>query len=246
VGLTQARQPTRLGMLTPSSNTALEPLVAAMLAGTGATAHFARFRVVEISLGDGALEQFDPEPMLAAAELLADARVDAIVWNGTSGGWLGLDRDEALCAAIEARTGIRATTSTLALLDVLRATGAARLGLVTPYLDEVQARIAATFAAAGVEVVAERHLGICENHAFAAVPEAELRRMALEVAAAAPDAITTFCTNLRAARLAPALERETGIPLYDTVSLAVRQGLVVAGADPGAVAGWGRLFELPR
>jgi maleate isomerase len=107
-------------MLTPSSNTVLEPLVASMLAPLGVTAHFARFRVVEITLGDAGLAQFDAEPMLAAAELLADARVDAIVWNGTSGGWLGLDRDAELCVAIEARTGIRATTSVLALVEVLR------------------------------------------------------------------------------------------------------------------------------
>ncbi len=78
----------RLGMLTPSSNTVLEPLTAAMLAdlpGGGASAHFSRFRVVGIDLGAGSREQFDPAPVVAAAELLADARVDAICWNGTSG-----------------------------------------------------------------------------------------------------------------------------------------------------------------
>jgi len=35
------------------------------------------------------------------------------------------------------------------------------------------------------------------------------------VADARPDAITTFCTNLRAAHLVPRLERQTGIPVYD-------------------------------
>jgi maleate isomerase len=229
-------------MLTPSSNTVLEPLVSAMLAPIGVTAHFARFRVVEITLGDAGLAQFDAEPMLAAAELLADARVDAIVWNGTSGGWLGLDRDTELCRAIEGRTGIRATTSVLALLDVLRATGATRLGLVTPYSDSVQARIVEVLGDAGLDIVAEGHLGIEENHAFASVSPDEVHRLVREVAAAAPDAITTFCTNMAAAGLAPELERETGVPVYDTVSLGVRGGLALAGVDPGRVEGWGRLF----
>jgi maleate isomerase len=77
----------RLGVLTPSSNTVLEPLTAAMAAEAGATAHFARFPVTEISLGPDALRQFDRGPMLAAAGLLADARMHVIVWSGTSAAW---------------------------------------------------------------------------------------------------------------------------------------------------------------
>src|SRR5688572_29145738 len=51
----------RLGMLTPSSNTVLEPMTATMLAELpGASAHFSRFRVVSIDLGAGSREQFDP------------------------------------------------------------------------------------------------------------------------------------------------------------------------------------------
>jgi maleate isomerase len=41
----------RIGMLTPSSNTVLEPVTQRLLAGTPAiTAHFSRFRVTEIAL----------------------------------------------------------------------------------------------------------------------------------------------------------------------------------------------------
>ena len=67
----------RLGILTPSSNTALEPLTSALLSGLpGASAHFARFRVTEISLRQASLGQFDNAAILDAARLLADARVD--------------------------------------------------------------------------------------------------------------------------------------------------------------------------
>ena len=91
-----------LGMLTPSSNTTLEPVTARMLAGLPeVSAHAGRFRVTEISMGTGALGQFDMSPMLAAADLLADARCNAICWNGTSAGWLGFDRDRQLCAEIQ-------------------------------------------------------------------------------------------------------------------------------------------------
>ena len=53
-------KPVRLGMLTPSSNTVLEPMTQAMLVNLpGVSAHFSRFRVTEISLALPALDQFD-------------------------------------------------------------------------------------------------------------------------------------------------------------------------------------------
>lgn len=233
----------RLGMLTPSSNTVLEPVTSAMVSGLpGVTVHFGRFRVTEISLGGQALGQFDVAPMLEAAGLLADARVDVICWNGTSAGWLGFDRDRALCAAITARTGIPATSSVLALAEIFRRTGVSRYGLVTPYLHEIQDRIVATFEREGFTCIAERHLNDPGNFSFCEVGPATIAGMVREVAGAGPPALTIFCTNLNGAPLAPTLEPEVGIPIYDTVATALWGSLRLAGVDPAGVRGWGRLF----
>src|ERR1700681_2890793 len=127
-------RPVRLGMLTPSSNTALEPITNAMLAGiTDVSVHFSRFKVTEIALSETALAQFDDSEILRAAELLAHAKVDVIAWNGTSASWLGFDRDEHLCERITATTGIAACTSVLAYREIFQRTNAKRIGLVTPY-----------------------------------------------------------------------------------------------------------------
>src|SRR5918995_5759444 len=130
-----------LGMLTPSSNTMLEPVTSAVVAGMPeVSAHFSRFKVTEISLSDRALRQFDPRAILDAARLLADARVQVIAWSGTSAAWLGFDSDERLCRSITEATGIPATTSMLALNEILARHGVQRLGLVTPYLDQSRRR----------------------------------------------------------------------------------------------------------
>jgi maleate isomerase len=234
----------RLGVLTPSSNTALEPLTAALAAAVpGCSAHFSRFKVTEIALDAQALGQFDDSKILAAAELLADAKVDVIGWSGTSSGWLGFDADRRLCARITERTGIPATTAVLALNELLALRGVTRLALVTPYTADVQQRIVANYRTLGIEVVAERHLGIRVNHDFALVEPDSLRGLMREVVAdARPQAITTFCTNLRAAPLAESIEAELDVPLLDTVSTTVWGQLRAVGADPSAVRGWGRLF----
>ena len=92
-------------------------------------------------------------------------------------------------------------------------------------------------------MVAERHLGICVNHDFGLVPEAQIDRMLDEVASARPQAVATYCTNLRAARLATDFETRSGITLLDTVSTTVWGMLRTAGVSPAQVQGWGRLYS---
>jgi maleate isomerase len=233
----------RIGMLTPSSNTVLEPVSQAMAAGLAEVSlHFQRFPVTAIALSEQALGQFREEKLLRAAELLAHAQVDVIAWNGTSSGWLGFEADERLCARIAAATGAKATSAMLALNELLRLKGVREIGLVTPYRDDVQARIVANYAALGNPCRAERHLGIEENFAFSEVDEGTIGSMARAVAAARPEAILAICTNMRAAPLAAGLEAELGIPFYDSVAAALWKSLLLAGVDAARITGWGSLF----
>jgi maleate isomerase len=233
----------RLGILTPSSNTVLEPITSAILDDLPeVTAHFARFRVTEIALSPSSVAQFDDEQILGAAELLADAKVDAIAWSGTSAAWLGFARDVALCERIVSSTGRPAGTAVLALNEVLAVNGVKRLGLVTPYRDDVQAKIVANYDAAGIAVVSERHLGISDNYAFAEEPPDRIEALIREVAADKPDAIAVLCTNMRGAALVSELEAEFDIPIHDSVAVTVWKSLKLAGVDATRVQGWGRVF----
>jgi maleate isomerase len=231
----------KLGVLTPSSNTVLEPLIAAMLTGTGITAHFSRFRVVDVGLH--AVAQFDNTPILEAARLLAHARVNAIVWSGTSGGWLGVDADRALCAAIEFETGVPATTSTLALIA---AAGSTPLGLITPYPDDMHAAVVGNLAAEGVNIAASRnHAVTLDNWELAKISADTLTRLVSELVAEGVPAVCTFCTNLAAGDQAAKWEADFGISVLDSVNLSVWRVLALAGEDPAQVTGWGSLFSYP-
>ncbi len=240
------RRRSLIGMLTPSSNTILEPVTTQILASIpNATAHFGRFRVTQIALSDQALAQFATDEILGAAALLADARCQVIAWNGTSAGWLGFEADETLCRAIEATTGARACTSILALNEILAVTGARRIGLVSPYTQDVQDRIIAHYAAIGIDVVAETHWDIQDNFSFSEVPEPTIDAAIRAAAAARPEAIVVYCTNLRGAPLAARLEAELGIPVYDTIATVVWKALLLCGEDPAHITGWGQVFATP-
>jgi len=239
---------TLLGMLTPSSNTTLEPVTTAMLAEVPeASAHFGRFKVTEIALSGNALAQFDLSGPLAAAELLSHARCQVIAWSGTAAGWRGFETDQALCDAIERATGARACTSVLALNEILELTGVRRLGLVTPYRDDVQSAIVANYARAGIDCVAERHLGLQDNFSFSDVSAEQLRGMVADVMSGPPEtrpqAVTILCTNLRGAPLVAALEDEFDVPIYDSIATVVWKSLRLAGVDTRRITRWGRLFR---
>ncbi|MGQ7846239.1 maleate cis-trans isomerase family protein [Granulosicoccus sp. 3-233] len=235
----------RIGMLTPSSNTVLEPYTSAMFAplGQDASAHFGRFRVVEISMSEASQSQFVMDPILDAAERLAESNPHLIAWNGTSASWLGLDKDRALCAAITDRTGIPATSTMLAYDDLLRDLKVTRLGLVTPYLGEIQSRIEANYATQGIQIVAEAHLEDKGNYSFATYPAEQVGALVEDVAEARPDAIAIVCTNFRGAPIAERIEQSCGIPVLDSVAVTAAYCLRKTGLDPSRITGWGSVFE---
>lgn len=227
-------------MLTPSSNTVLEPATAALarsLAGR-VTIHYSRFPVTRISDEPDSHQQFAFEPMVAAARLLADARVHVITWNGTSGAWEGLDHDRALVDRIQQETGIPATTATLTLVDTMRMAGVERYALVVPYTDAITNRIKVVLAAEGFTCVASTNERLTTNFAFSEVAADRIAERARSVARGA-QAIVIHCTNLRGADVATSLAAELRIPVFDSVVVALHGALQQVGVSavlPGMAA----------
>lgn len=233
----------RIGHVTPSSNTVLEPLTSAMnraLEGR-VTHHFGRVRVRQISLSPEAEAQFHLDAMRAGADLLADAPLDAIVWNGTSASWRGLDTDLAFCEAVHRDTGLPVTTTTIAFHQTFRRHGWTRIGLAVPYTPDITLKIGEEYRRHGFSVVQAADLSISDNVAFGALSPETLEQLIRDAAKGEPDCIAVVCTNLAAAPLVERLEAELGIPIVDSVAVTFRAALALAGIDE-PVAGWGRLL----
>ena len=112
-GHVPAEQRLKIGHITPSSNSVLEPQTSLISRAYDdrVSHHFTRLKVDAITLQDRDTEQFRAEAMLDAADLLTDEGVDAIVWTGTSGAWNGIDADREICERISERTGVPSSTS---------------------------------------------------------------------------------------------------------------------------------------
>lgn len=235
----------KIGMLTPSSNTVLEPICSNMVSGLEklVTMHYGRFRVTKISLEADALSQFDTTPMMEASKLLADADVDAIAWNGTSGGWLGFDVDRQLCREITEQTGIPTTTSMLSQIKAFEKFDVKKIHLITPYTEDINELIIKEYQKCGVEVVHSVCLKQFVNRSFALVPQEKIQAMFEEVCTAPADGISVVCTNFPAMWSVPAMEKKYGMTVYDTINTVVWDTMQMVGIDPSFVKGWGELFD---
>jgi maleate isomerase len=242
--MTAAGRPTRIGMITPSSNTVVEPTTMAVTAGLKPplTTHYTRIEVKTISLEPHSLAHFQTGTFVRAAELLADASMDVIAWNGTAGAWQGLDIDNEVCTAITRRTGVPATTATRAQLEAFEAFGIQRYALAVPYLSSVRDAIVRTYAQAGVECHGSATLEISENAAFAEVSADTIRGLVSRADTPDAQAIVIVCTNLPAGWLVEELEQVHGKPVFDSTLVTIWDSLRLAGRQD-VIAGWGALLR---
>ncbi|MGH1480343.1 MAG: maleate cis-trans isomerase family protein [Geminicoccales bacterium] len=210
----------RLGLLIPSSNVVLEPLAAQLQARRPEiSVHVSRLGVLDVKLDAASRAQFEMERQIAAANLLCDAKVDQIIWGGTSASWLGIAHDETFTSRVEQETGITATTCVLEINRHLAELEATRLGMVTPYTNDVSAQINRNYAEMGFEVIASCNDGGEMSNDFAAIQPTVIERMIRDVAAAEPEAIIVMCTNVAAAALATELTATLGIPVLDSAAI---------------------------
>jgi maleate isomerase len=188
----------RLGLIVPSTNLTIERL----LARSGFTDLFGvdvvvtRLAVTTIAATPDSDRQFEPDRLLAASRLLADAHPDIIAWTGTSSFWLGLDEEVAWMRAVGTDLGIPLTSATEAVIKALAEQAGTQVSLFTPYEGPIHRAVAATLEGAGFEVRHQRNLGITDNAAFA-----ELEPTLIEEAVRGfpgDDPVVVVCTNVTA------------------------------------------------
>ena len=234
----------RIGMLTPSANTSLEPVTSAIIGSVpDCSVHYSRFRVTRIGLDADAMAQFDTRHLIEAARLLADAAMDVIAWNGSSGSWLpnGKALDANLCDAIQGETAIRATTMTFAVWDAFRALGIRRYSLVTPFTDDETRQIVRNYEEEGFNCLHFVNLPFKTTLERGRATERQIGELIRSAAYPGADGIAVICTNLKAAPLLDELERELGVPIVDSIAATAWKSLEMVGNDR-PVTGWGRLL----
>lgn len=224
-----------IGLLVPVNNTTMEAELPAWLPA-GSTC-----RRLGIPRGKGLLRPEDLPAYLAQTTKLAAAfardDIDLVAYGCTAAGFMaGPRRDAEVAAEISALTGKRVVTTASSMNAALGHIGARRVTLVTPYFDEVNARLRAFVESAGIRVdaLASFRAGTVDD--LAAITPAEIAALAREVMRAESEAMFIACSQLPTRAILGDLEREFGRPVWSSIratAWAASRAAAVEAADSG-------------
>jgi maleate isomerase len=160
-----------------------------------------------------------------AASLLADARVQAIGWYGST---LKMEVDRELCERLEVELRCPIATTLMALSEGLHELGVERYSLVSSSPVDVRALIVSALEQEGFACV----------RASASIDE----RLLTEAARHDASLLVVVETGMESNRAIEAFEEETGAPVVDSRVATTWRALRLAGVATASVTGWGRLL----
>jgi maleate isomerase len=139
-----------VGMLTPQANTTVEPEFN-LLWPNGVAMINARLMSDKPSMSDRLVDYFDNYE--AALRQFANATVGVVAAACTGASYLaGREREAALTKEIEANHGFPFVTAALAVVDALNALKARKIGLVSPYPEDLNRASIGYWQSHGFEV----------------------------------------------------------------------------------------------
>jgi maleate isomerase len=163
---------------------------------------------------------------------LRSARPDVVVFGCTSAGALRGNAFEAqLIDRMARETGAEAFSVSASVRHTIRAAGAGRLGVITPYVDSLNEKIRQSLEDDGLEVAAIHGLGITENFAIAEVEPERIAQFAAECFAGEDiDLLFASCTNFRAFDAREDIKAALGVPVVTSNQAALAVVLDHIGA----------------
>src|SRR5437870_5025117 len=148
------------GVLIPSTNTTVE--IECRLLPLAYQAHVGRLKSSGGSFSPSRDEDIDYQ-----SQLLGTAKVEIVILAQTSASLFADDYDDVVTKRMSAGAGVPAVTSAQAVGRAVRALGARRIGIVSPYSAAVNARAAQYFQTKhGLETIAIEGFGATDAYAI--------------------------------------------------------------------------------
>ena len=186
------------------------------------------------------------QPRLAAAAdlLLPGEALDVVCFGCTSASVV--IGDAAVEASIrEAKPGVAVVTPASAGVAALKALGARRISVLTPYTPGTSAPMAAYFQDHGFELASVTCLGLEDDRQMARISRSSLVEAAVAATAPGAEALFVSCTALRSASVAAEIERRIGRPVVTSNQASAWACLNHCGLPP-RLTGAGSLMEGAR
>ena len=223
--------PRRIGLVALSTDMTTEVDFARLLVPRGIAVHATRVPFAN-PVTPETLAAMAPDIAEAAALILPGETLDAVVYSCTSAS--AVIGDAAVRRAIAAgKPGAEPVTPISAGLSALAALGAHRISLLTPYLPEATAPVAALFSAEGFDLAGVTCMGLADDRAMARIDPATLAEQARAAVVPGSDAQFIACSALRAVSAIQQIEAAAGMPVV-SANLATAWNVLRICGDKGA------------
>jgi maleate isomerase len=239
----------RIGLVVPSSNVTVETEMPALLARhPEATFSFHSSRMRMATVSPEQLRAMNAQRERCVMEL-GDAAVEAVLYACLVAIMVGDPgehrRVESAVAEQLAAGGSAAKirSSAGALIEGLRALGARRLVLVTPYLRPLAERVVSYIGSEGFDVTDWRALEVADNAKVACIPGDRVMAAARDLDLTGADALViSACVQMPSLDLVDAAEQEFGLPVLSAAT-AGAYSLLTALDLPVDIPGAGSLLR---
>ncbi|CAM3224555.1 hypothetical protein NODU109028_04775 [Nocardioides dubius] len=242
----QESKGTKFALVLPSTNTSVERELHD-LRPQDCSWHTGRIMIEAPALDSadafGAFREGLNASMPSALEIVMTAEPDYIVMGMSAETfWGGVAGNAEFEQGVRDLTGREVTTGATAAGEALKAFGAKRIGIVTPYPPVGDEQVLAYFTELGFDVAAIK--GLCSESATSIATESpeKLRDAFLSVDADDVDALIQCGTNLECVATAAALEKELGKPVI-AINVATAWHAFRANGIDDKISGYGRLLE---
>lgn len=232
----------RVGLIILATDHTTEPDFRRMVASERIGVYVARIPYANPVTPEN-LRAMQPQLTTAASLILPDEQLDAVMYSCTSASVV-IGDDHVTAAIRTAKPGVPVVTPTAAAVEGLRALGASRISVLTPYTLETSRPMADYFADSGFLIDRFTCLGLTDDREMARIGLDELVAFAREAMAPGSDALFISCTALRAASVAARIEDAIGKPVV-TSNLATAWACLRLCGDDEDRAQFGQLLTLP-
>ena len=234
---------TRIGLIIPATNSTAEPDFA-MVAPSHVSIHGQRMWNIN-DLTVEVMEEMNADAE-QAARYLSQAKMDFIVYGCTTGSFFkGPGYDEELIQRIEKATGVPATATAPAAVAALRAFGAKRISVASPYTQWQNDRLREYFEAVGFEVLnveGDPRGAVAGAQGHCNLSAESVVEFASAVCRPEADALLCSCTAWRSMEVVAELERRTGKPVVSANQATVWEAFRRLGIDDPR-PGFGSLLD---
>ncbi len=175
--------------------------------------------------------------------ILPGAELDVVAFGCTSASMV-IGEEKVFQRILSARPEVACTTPITSAFAAFRAFGARRIGVITPYREDVNAVVREYIENKGFEVPVFASFNEEDDNKVSRISKNSLLNAVEQVRKASPiDALFVSCTSVRLAEFARDIETETGIPVTSSNHAMAWHCLRLAGVRDERPE-FGKLFEL--